>query len=291
MHYVEAKTVLTPQNGYSPYHGSTEKSIYCEGLRKPYSKGFDDYFDVEIKKNAPDLLAKALARKRTRGMVIVGNIVDPYMSLEKDEKIMRESLMVIGRYDFGVSVTTRNTLILRDIDICEDINRNSKVVVNIPIETLSDDISEKICVGASPVSERFRMIETLLDKGITVVVLIQPLIPFINDRENDIEKLLDKLSKYNISGIDPGNMLLTLRAGVGQNFHQMYSEIFPEEYKEFYSSYGKSEVIAVRENEKLYKMMASFANEKGIIFGKSDVDKLNRSYENKTEGRQLSFFS
>ena len=38
-------------------------------------------------------------------------------------------------------------------------------------------------------------------------------------------------------------------------------------------------------------MMASFANEKGIIFGKSDVDKLNRSYENKTEGRQLSFFS
>ena len=71
----------------------------------------------------------------------------------------------------------------------------------------------------------------------------------------------------------------------------MYSESFPEEYKEFYSSYGKSEVIAVRENEKLYKMMASFANEKGIIFGKSDVDKLNRSYENKTEGRQLSFFS
>ena len=71
---------------------------------------------MEIKKNAPALLANALAKKRTRGMVILGSAVDPYMDLEKEECIMRDSLNVIARQDFGVSITTRNTLLLRDID-------------------------------------------------------------------------------------------------------------------------------------------------------------------------------
>lgn len=290
MHYVEAKTVLTPQNGYSPYHGSNEKIIYCEGLRKPYSSGDEDYYDVEVKKNAPDLLAKALSRKRTRGMVMVGSVVDPYMSIEKEEGIMRESLIVIKRFDFGVSITTRNDLILRDIDLLSDINRNSKVVVNVPIETVRDHVARKLCEGPSSVSERLEMIRRLTAEGIKVVVLISPVIPFINDSVKDIGVLLEKLDEYDIAGVDTGNMLLTLRAGVGKNFRSMYEEGFPEEYKSFCEAYGSAEVVSSAGSEKIAKMVSEYALKRGILFGRNDIDKLNRSYENKTEGKQLSLF-
>ncbi|MCR5147559.1 MAG: hypothetical protein K6C35_01195 [Eubacterium sp.] len=290
MHYVEAKTVLTPQNGYSPYHGSTEKNIYCEGLRKPYSSSEEDYHDVEVKKNAPELLAKALSKKRIRGMVMVGSIVDPYMNIEKEEKIMRESLITIRRFDFGASITTRNCLLLRDIDICRDINKNAKLVVNVPVETVRDDISCKLCEGASPVSERFEMIKTLTDNGIPVVAVIGPLVPYINDAPEDIEALLEKLSEYDISGIDTGNMLLTLRAGVGKNFHETYKKLFPDEYEKYKAEFGRSEVVSADRNGSISDKISEYASGRGLLFGKNEIDRFNRSYENKTEGKQLSLF-
>lgn len=288
MHYVEAKTVLTPQNGYSPYHGSTEDLIYCEGLRKPYNR--NDYFDVEIKKNAPALLANALARKRTRGMVILGSIVDPYMDIEKDECIMRDSLYVIARHDFGVSITTRNTLLMRDIDLLESINNNSKVIINVPLETLSDSISGRICAGASVASDRLEMICELIRRGITVTVILQPVIPFINDYPEEIQAILEEIKNTGISGIDPGNMTLTLRGEVGKHFHESFKERFPSEYEQYIKKFGDRDVVISDNADEIEKMITDFTARNGIAMGKSEIERLNRSYENKTEGKQMNIF-
>ena len=288
MHYVEAKTVLTPQNGYSPYHGSTEDLIYCEGLRKPYNR--NDYFDVEIKKNAPALLANALAKKRTRGMVILGSVVDPYMDLEKEECIMRDSLNVIARQDFGVSITTRNTLLLRDIDLLESINRNSKAIINVPLETLSDSISGRICAGASVASDRFEMICELIRRGITVTIILQPIIPFINDYPEEIQAVLSEIKNVGVSGIDPGNMILTLRGEVGKHFHKTYKERFPAEYELYRKKYGDKDVVISDNAAAIEKLINDFTEKNKIARGKSEIERLNRSYENKTEGTQMNIF-
>ncbi|MBQ6230359.1 MAG: hypothetical protein IJJ74_04490 [Eubacterium sp.] len=288
MHYVEAKTVLTPQNGYSPYHGSTEDSIYCEGLRKPYNK--NDYFDVEIKKNAPDLLGNALAKKRTRGMVIVGSMVDPYMDVEKDECIMRDSLNVIARHDFGVSITTRNTLLLRDMDLLDAVNRNSKVIINVPFETLSDSISGRICVGASTASERMEMICELIRHKITVTLLLQPMIPCINDYPEEVSAILSEIKGLGISGIDSGNMLLTLRGEVGDHFHKSFKERFPSEYSEYLKKYGDKDVVISENAAAIEKLVRDYTDKYGIANGKAEIERLNRSYENKTEGIQMNIF-
>ncbi|MCR4610192.1 MAG: hypothetical protein K5750_10920 [Eubacterium sp.] len=288
MHYVEAKTVLTPQNGYSPYHGSTEDLIYCEGLRKPYNR--NDYFDVEIKKNAPALLANALAKKRTRGMVILGSVVDPYMDLEKEECIMRDSLNVIARQDFGVSITTRNTLLLRDIDLLESINRNSKAIINVPLETLSDSISGRICAGASVASDRLEMICELIRRDITVTIILQPIIPFINDYPEEVQAVLGEIKNVGVSGIDPGNMILTLRGEVGKHFHKTYKERFPSEYELYRKKYGDKDVVISDNAAAIEKLINDFTEKNKIARGKSEIERLNRSYENKTEGTQMNIF-
>ena len=288
MHYVEAKTVLTPQNGYSPYHGSTEDLIYCEGLRKPYNR--NDYFDVEIKKNAPALLANALAKKRTRGMVILGSVVDPYMDLEKEECIMRDSLNVIARQDFGVSITTRNTLLLRDIDLLESINRNSKAIINVPLETLSDSISGRICAGASVASDRLEMICELIRRDITVTIILQPIIPFINDYPEEVQAVLSEIKNVGVSGIDPGNMILTLRGEVGKHFQKSFKERFPAEYELYRKKYGDKDVVISDNASEIEKLINDFTEKNGIARGKAEIERLNRSYENKTEGTQMNIF-
>lgn len=223
-------------------------------------------------------------------MVIVGSMVDPYMDVEKDECIMRDSLNVIARHDFGVSITTRNTLLLRDMDLLDAVNRNSKVIINVPFETLSDSISGRICVGASTASERMEMICELIRHKITVTLLLQPMIPCINDYPEEVSAILSEIKGLGISGIDSGNMLLTLRGEVGDHFHKSFKERFPSEYSEYLKKYGDKDVVISENAAAIEKLVRDYTDKYGIANGKAEIERLNRSYENKTEGIQMNIF-
>ncbi len=149
MHSVQAKSILSQNNGINVYRGCTHGCIYCDSRSDCY--GFEhDFEDIAVKTNAPELLEKALRSKRRRCMIGTGAMCDPYIPLERELKLTRRCLEVIRRYDFGVAVQTKSDLVLRDIDLLSDINRSTKAVVQMTLTTYDDSlcriVEPNVCV-------------------------------------------------------------------------------------------------------------------------------------------------
>ena len=127
MHKVKAKGILSASNGINIYRGCLHGCIYCDSRSDCYQMKHK-FEDIEVKENAPELLEKALSSKRKPCMIGTGAMSDPYIPLEKDLRIMRKCLEIIEKYFFGVTVHTKSSSVMRDIDILEKINRKSKSV-------------------------------------------------------------------------------------------------------------------------------------------------------------------
>ena len=137
MHYVMAKGILSAGGNINLYRGCTHGCIYCDSRSECY--GFThDFEDVEIKQNAPELLEAALRRKRARCMIGTGSMCDPYLPLEKTERLTRRCLEIIERYGFGATVLTKSDLVLRDIELFQSIQRKAKCVVQMTLTTCDE---------------------------------------------------------------------------------------------------------------------------------------------------------
>ena len=105
MHFVEAKGILSSNNGMNLYRGCTHGCIYCDSRSKCY--GFThDFEDIEVKANAPQLLEKALKSKRKKCMIGTGAMCDPYLHAEEELKLTRRCLELIDKYDNLIVVQT-----------------------------------------------------------------------------------------------------------------------------------------------------------------------------------------
>ena len=105
MHFVQAKRLLSKDNGMNIYRGCSHGCIYCDSRSRCY--GFTHAFeDIEVKENAPELLEKALRSKRQKCMIGTGAMCDPYLHLEERLLLTRRCLELIDRYEFGVAVQT-----------------------------------------------------------------------------------------------------------------------------------------------------------------------------------------
>ncbi|MBQ7249223.1 MAG: radical SAM protein, partial [Deltaproteobacteria bacterium] len=118
MHFVDAKGILSAQNGMNVYRGCVHGCIYCDSRSRCY--GFThDFEDIEVKRNAPDLLEQALLRKRSKCMIGTGSMCDPYMPCERELRVTRRCLVIIDRMGFGATVITKSDLALRDLEVFE----------------------------------------------------------------------------------------------------------------------------------------------------------------------------
>ena len=134
MHFVDAKGILSSQNGMNLYRGCTHGCIYCDSRSACYQ--FTHAFeDIEVKQNAPALLERALRSKRKKCMIGTGAMCDPYMHCEEELQLTRKCLELIGRYEFGVTVQTKSDRILRDLELLTSIHRKAKCVVQMTLTT------------------------------------------------------------------------------------------------------------------------------------------------------------
>ena len=98
MHFVEAKGILSSNNGMNIYRGCTHGCIYCDSRSKCY--GFmHEFEDIEVKINAPQLLEKALKSRRKKCMIGTGAMCDPYLHIEENLRLTRKCLELIDQYD------------------------------------------------------------------------------------------------------------------------------------------------------------------------------------------------
>jgi len=190
MHYVKAKGILSAKNGMNLYRGCQHGCIYCDSRSLCYNMGHA-FEDIEIKENAIELLEKALKGKRKRCMIGTGSMSDPYMPLEAELMYTRKALELIDKYGFGFTIITKSDNILRDIDLLKRINDRTKCVVQMTLTTYDDELCRKIEPNVSITGDRFKTLKVLRDEGIPTVVWLCPILPYINDTEENITGILN----------------------------------------------------------------------------------------------------
>ncbi len=225
MHYKEVKTILSANNGMNVYRGCTHGCIYCDSRSKCY-KMEHDFEDIEVKVNAPELLENALRKKRKKCMIGTGSMCDPYMHIETELNHTRKCLEIIDRYGFGLSIQTKSDRILRDLDLLKSINNKSKCVVQMTMTTYDENLCKLIEPAVCTTKKRYEVLKKMRDNGIPTIVWLDPILPFINDTEENLKGILDYCIDAEVIGIICFGMGLTLREGSREYFYKNLMSTF-----------------------------------------------------------------
>lgn len=253
MHIVEAKGILSNNNGMNVYRGCQHGCIYCDSRSVCY--GFTHSFeDVEIKINAPQLLKSTLRKKRKKCMIGTGAMSDPYMPLENSYKITHQCLSIIDKYGFGVTVLTKSSRVLNDLDLLKSINNKAKAVVQMTLTTFNEELCKILEPNVSTTKERFETLMTLKENGIPTVVWLCPILPFINDSEENLKGILDYCIQANVKGIICFGMGVTLREGDREYFYKALDHFFPGLKQKYIKTYGNSYSCSSPNHAKLMKL-------------------------------------
>ena len=242
MHFVDAKGILSGSGGrvgMNIYRGCSHGCIYCDSRSSCYQ--FTHPFeDIEVKRNAPELLEKALRSKRKRCMIGTGAMSDPYMHIEKELRLTRKCLEIIRQYEFGLAIQTKSDLILRDIDLLDEINRSAKCVVQMTLTTYDDDLCKILEPNVCNTKRRIEVLEEMQKRGIPTIVWITPILPFINDTEENLKNILDECIRVGVKGIIDFGMGLTLREGDREYYYAALDEHFPGMKERYIREYGNA---------------------------------------------------
>ncbi len=287
MHEVNVKGILSAKNGMNIYRGCLHGCIYCDSRSLCYQMKHK-FEDIEVKANAVELLENALRRKRNKCMIGTGAMSDPYMPIEEKLGNMRKCLEVIERYGFGVTMITKSTKVLRDLDLLKKINEKSKCIVQMTLTTYDEDLCRIVEPNVETTYERFRALEILRDNGIPTVVWLCPILPFINDTEENIRGILDYCVRAKVKGIINFDMGVTLRDGNREYFYKKLDEHFPGLKEKYIRMYGNSYQLSSPNSRQLNMIYKSECIKNGIMCDVNECFEYLNKYEDKYGGEQIS---
>ena len=286
MHKNQAKGILNSGNGMNIYRGCSHGCIYCDARSDCYQMNHP-FEDIEVKENAPELLETALKSKRHCCMIATGAMSDPYLHAERELRLTRRCLEIIEKYGFGVTVLTKSYMIMRDIDILENINRNAKAVVQMTLTTADDELCRIVEPNVCVTSRRAEVLCEMKKRGIPTVVWFTPLLPFINDTEDNVRKIVKMCAEAGVYGIISFGMGLTLRNGDREYFYSQLDRHFPGLKQRYISTYGNAYEIASPNAERLWKIFDEECDKYGIEKYSNRIFEYLRDFP---EPEQLSFF-
>lgn len=269
------------------YKGCCHGCIYCDSRSECYH--IDNFDTVRAKKDAISIIYKELKSKKKSGVIGTGAMSDPYNPSEKKYELTRKALKEINRFNFGVAIATKSPLITRDIDILKEINEHSPVIAKITITTFDDELCKKIEPNVAPSSERFKAIRELSQNGIFAGILLLPILPFINDTEENIKNIINEAHKCGAKFIYSYGMGVTLRANQRDYYYEKIRELFPSEnlVGKYIGTYGNPYEYGSVNHDKLVKIFKSECEKHGILYKMKDIVK---AYKKDKEVQQISMF-
>lgn len=288
MHFVEAKGIVHSKNGYhgmNIYRGCSHGCIYCDSRSTCYQ--FTHAFeDIEVKKNAPELLEAELKSKRKKFMIATGAMSDPYMHCEKDLRLTRKCLEIIQRYGFGLAIQTKSDRILEDIDLLDQINKETKCVVEMTLTTYDDELCSILEPHVCNTKRRIEVLEEMQKRGIPTVVWLTPILPFINDTEDNITNILNECVRVGVKGVICWNTGLTLREGDREYYYAALDKYFPGLKERYISTFGDAYEVPSPNSRELMLIFKRICSDNNIM---SDPDEVF-SYMNDFPDKQISIF-
>ena len=289
MHYAEVKGILSSDNGMNLYRGCSHGCIYCDSRSKCYNMNHD-FEDIEVKSNALELLENALRRKRKRCMIGTGAMTDPYIPLDHRLQHTRKALLLIEKYGFGVALQTKSSRVLRDLDVLKRINEKTKAVVQITLTTADDTLCRIIEPNVSTTSERFEALKTLRDAGIPTVVWLCPILPYINDTQENIRAILDMCVEAKVRGVLCFGMGVTMREGNREYFYRQLDRHFPHLKQRYIREFGNNYVVNSPKNNELMKLYHRTCSDNGIMHSADEIFEYLHRFEEKNAPQQLSLW-
>ena len=289
MHYAEVKGILSSDNGMNLYRGCSHGCIYCDSRSKCYNMNHD-FEDIEVKSNALELLENALRRKRKRCMIGTGAMTDPYIPLEHRLQHTRKALLLIEKYGFGVALQTKSARVLRDLDVLKRINEKTKAVVQITLTTADEALCKIIDPNVSTTSERFEALKTLRDAGIPTVVWLCPILPYINDTQENIRAILDMCVEAKVRGVLCFGMGVTMREGNREYFYRQLDRHFPNIKQRYIREFGNNYVVNSPKNNELMKLYHRTCSDNGIMHSADEIFEYLHRFEEKNAPQQLSLW-
>lgn len=232
-----AKTIITRNNSpdlpfdrsINPYRGCEHGCIYCYARPShaywDLSPGLDFETRLIAKTNAAQVLEQQLGKPGyICAPINLGSNTDPYQPIEREQRLTRRLLEVLLRYRHPVTIVTKGSLILRDLDLLAELASQRLAAVMISLTTLDDELKRTLEPRAAAPKARLRAIRVLREAGVPVGVLCSPMIPMINDSE--LERLLE--AAKDAGAQSAAYMMLRLPLEVAPLFEQWLHDHYPQ---------------------------------------------------------------
>ena len=217
--YKEVKSILNKHkkrdswflDDYSinPYQGCGFNCTYCYVHGSKYGENLAE--KIVIKKDAAAILDKQLfnrAKKNEYGFIAVGSATDVYMPIEGEIGLTREFLKIILKHRFPILISTKSALIKRDFDLLkqidetailpEDLKQNPGrgVIISFSFSTLDETLAKQIESGAPSPQKRLDTLKLCSEYGFLCGVNAMPLLPFLTDTDEDLEKIIASAKQH-----------------------------------------------------------------------------------------------
>ncbi len=282
MEFIQAKTIVSSVKfdgwfgvnfNMNIYRGCCHGCIYCDSRSECYR--VDDFDTVRAKADSLKMIEDELRRKKVKGIVGTGSMSDPYNPFERKYELTRGALKLIDRYGFGLVITTKSAMITRDIDILSSIKRHSPVLAQITITATDDELDRIIEPHVSKSSERFDALNKLSESGINCGILLMPLLPFINDTEENVVSIIRRAAECGARYIYP-SFGVTLRTNQRDYFYERLEESFPGLKQRYIKTYGNDYSCKSPNRDHLWRVFTQECDRFGIVYNMQDIIKLSR---------------
>lgn len=183
----------------NPYVGCEHGCVYCYAIFMKRFTGHNEPWGnfVDVKVNAQEILKKQLVKIKP-GKISIGTVTDGYQPLEGKYKITRLCLKELMKYKYPISILTKSSLILRDLDLLKELNI---VDVGITITTLDEGVRRVLEPKSSSSVERLETLKKLVTEGIDTWAFFGPVLPYFSDSVDKIEEIWIAFSKVKVSQV------------------------------------------------------------------------------------------
>lgn len=251
----------------NPYRGCSHACVYC------YSRSYHPWlerdpgweFDTRIlvKVNIARVLRQELARPGwKREKVAIGTAVDPYQPVEGRYKLTRHCLQALLDYDTPASITTKNTMVWRDVDLLKQLAQGPGCLVNVSITTLDPELADRIEPGTSPPLRRLEIMQRLVEAGIPAGVMLAPILPGITDDPKHLQAIVQAAADHKAAFLYPG--VLRLEGACAAIFRAFLTNQHPELVPRYDQLYDRRTTPPARYQERLEEQIAFWSRRFGI---------------------------
>jgi DNA repair photolyase len=214
----------------NPYRGCTHSCHYC------FARAFHAYLDlgvgddfsskIIVKTNVVEVLRRELASRRWTGETIaMGTATDPYQHCEGRYKLTRGIVQALGDFENPLSMLTKSTMILRDLDLYRRLGEVADVTVSMSVGTLDERVRRVVEPGTPPARRRLEVLSRFAEAGIRTGVLVAPILPGLPDDDEHLEEVVSAAAAAGVSWAAP--IVLHVRASIREYFIPWLEESYP----------------------------------------------------------------